>query len=194
MYFQAVSVALKRASHSRPLRTAACTGFVVMSAGDAAAQLCSSDDSLNMKRNLVSATYNGAASPVFYKWYRLMDRVFPGTTIRTLIPKTIVSQLVTTGGNNPCFLTWCNCAEAWADSLSSPAAAVDWTAVLNRTAVQLRRELPNLYGSSMLFWLPVTGANFALVPDHLRILWVSTCSVLWGGFVSFVAHRRSGES
>ena len=104
-----------------------------------------------------------------------------------LIPKTVLSQLVTTGGNNPCYLAWCNHLEALAGR--EAGATVDWEAVRRQTIDQLRLELPNLYGSSLLFWLPVTAANFGFVPMHLRILWISTCSVLWGGFVSHVAHR-----
>ena len=169
-----------------PLTTAAFTGFSVMSLGDAAAQFASDEPQFDAQRNVVSAVYSGGMSPVFYTWYRLMDTIFgTAVSVRILIPKTILSQIVTTGVNNPVYLTWCNHMEAW----SGAETTVDWAAVRERTAAQITRELPNLYGFSMLFWLPVTSTNFALVPDHLRILFVSSCSVIWGGFVSYVAHK-----
>lgn len=183
-----LAASFRQWSTLRPLTSASAVGFTVMSAGDAAAQKQEGAKSLDMRRNLCSAAYNGCASPVFYRWYRFMDWLMPASTLRALVPKTILSQIVTTGGNNPAYLVWCNHVEAFA---TANGAGVDWAAVRKKTSEQLMRELPNLYGGSLLFWLPVTGANFALVPDHLRILWISSCSVLWGGFVSYVAHREA---
>ena len=162
-----------------------------MSIGDGAAQLSSDSSRIDMKRNLVSATYNGLMSPCFFRWYRFMDWLVPGVAISQLIPKVVFSQLVTTGANNPLYLTWCNHVEAWA--CCAPGAAVDWPSVRAETAAQICRELPRIYSFSMLFWLPVTGANYSLVPDHLKILFISSASVLWGGFVSHVAHRASAS-
>ena len=186
--------------------TAALTGFSVMSVGDAAAQRFAgaSSSEVDLQRNIVSAVYNGAASPVFYKWYRIMDWLIPGVAVPRLVVKTVVSQLVTTGANNPCYLLWKNAAEAWVSAIDWAAVRaggggersraqlqppVDWAAVRAQTGAQLYRDLPNLYGSSMLFWLPVTGSTYMFVPDHLRVLWVSLASVLWGGYVSLVAHQ-----
>ena len=148
--------AFRHFSTSRPLASASLTGFTVMSAGDAVAQKQAGAPTVDLQRNLVSSAYNGLASPVFYKWYRLMDWLMPAAGARMLVPKVICSQLITTGANNPCYLWWCNHIEAWA--ASAEGASVDWAAVRARTASQLRSELPNLYGSSMLFWLPVTAA------------------------------------
>lgn len=189
--FGNLSSVLRRASSVRPLTAGAGTGFVVMAAGDAASQLLVSPPGtkVNLQRNLTSATYNGMVSPAFYMWYRTMDRMIPGTTARTLVPKVLLSQIVTTGLNNPFFLAWCHHIEAWVDG----GFAQDWSIVRSNTAAHALRALPNIYGSSMLFWLPVTTASYALVPDHLRVLWVSSCSVLWGGFVSHVAHRGHDE-
>lgn len=183
---QRLASLLQRASNARPVGTAALTGTVVMSVGDFASQLLVSSSAVDVRRNAVSACYNGLASPVFLQWYRLMDWMIPGVGLR-LIPKTLVSQLVTTGANNPLYLAWCNHIRAMLDG--GDASAVDWAGVRAQTAEQCRRELPNLYGTSMLFWLPVTATNYAVVPTHLKVLWISSCSVLWGGFVSHVANR-----
>jgi protein Mpv17 len=181
------AAALHRWSTARPLVSAATTGFVCMSVGDAGSQIFveGAPSRVDPQRNLVSAAYNGLASPAFYRWYRVMDRMMPGRTPARLLPKVVLSQLVTTGLNNPCYLAWCHHVQALLGELPP-----DWAAARAATAAQLQRELPHLYGTSMLLWLPVTAANYALVPDHLRVLWVSSCSVLWGGFVSHVAHRQ----
>ena len=191
--FRRLSAALRASQQANPGATGFATGFVVMSAGDAASQ-CAAGHSQNidMQRNLVSASYNGMVSPAFHRWYRLMDWLVPGLTPGRLVPKVLLSQIVTTGLNNPLFLCWCCHLEAWLQH--DVQHDMDWAAVRQRTMAQIVREVPNLYGTSMLFWLPVTGANYALIPDHLRILWVSSCSVLWGGFVSHIAHRSRTET
>jgi len=177
-------------SIAHPLTSAVSTGFVVMSIGDSAAQLCSPErtGSVDRRRLLTCASYNGLVSPLFYQWYVVMDRVLPGVAARTLVPKVLLSQLVTTGLNNPGFLSWKNSVEAWV--ACAPGDEVDWARVRERTLAQCHEKLPTLYGVSMLFWLPITACNYALMPGHLRVLWVSTASVLWGAFVSYVAHRH----
>lgn len=160
-----------------------------MSIGDASAQLAT-QQSFDHKRNLVSASFNGAMSPLFYKWYRFMDRLIPGISVTRLIPKVLISQLVTTGVNNPLYFSWCYHVEAWLHQ--SSGNTVDWVHVRAEATEHMRRELPGVYGKSMLYWLPVTSCNYML-PDHLRILWVSSCACVWGAFVSYVAHRHEGS-
>lgn len=183
----AVSGLLRRASVARPLTTAASTGFAVMSVGDAAVQMAT-ESRIDSNRILVTSLYNGAVSPLWYKWYRFMDALIPGLAIRRLVPKVIVSQICTTGVNNPAFFAWCEIAEAW---INRGDGAVNWGAVRESIVEKLRRELPHVYSSSLCFWMPVNAANYAFVPDHLRILWISTCSLAWSGYVSYVAHRKN---
>ena len=184
--------ALKRASAVRPLTTAVATGFGVMAVGDGAAQLLSGS-AVDATRNGVAAVWAGGVSPAFYRWYRLMDYAFAG---RPLAAKVAFPQLVTTGLNNPCFIAWCAHAEALALAARSGGgggggggARVHWPAVRAATAERLRRELPGVYGLSMLFWLPVTAFALGRCPDHLRVLGISIASVWWGGFQPHVAHR-----
>ena len=30
-----------------------------------------------------------------------------------------------------------------------------------------------------MFWLPAQALNFLLIPQHLRVVYVGTCSLLW---------------
>lgn len=153
---------LQSASSAAPIRTSFATGASVMCVGDAAAQLTVGRQELDLKRNLASSAYNGMASPVFFQWYRVMDWLIPGIGASRLIPKTLLSQIVTTGGNNPCYLAWCNHLEAWLNATSDEV--IDWAGIRQRTLEQCRETLPKLYGSSMLFWIPVTACSYAVVP------------------------------
>ncbi len=157
---------LQRASSAAPVRTSFSIGASVMCVGDACSQLAVvRREDFDLKRNFASSAYNGLISPFFFQWYRMMDFLIPGTGARRLIPKTLISQIITTGGNNPCYLAWCNHLEGW---MSTPSdVAVDWAAIRQRTLEQCRTTLPKVYGSSMLFWIPVTACSYAVVPGAI---------------------------
>ena len=130
---QRMNAVFRSASSTRPLGTAACTGFCVMAVGDAVAQRSAGGKQFDPQRKIVSAAYNGLASTAFYRWYQLMDRLAPGVAMRTLVPKVLASQLVTTGLNNPCYLLWCNVAEA-------ACGTADWAAVRSRRRLLADRD------------------------------------------------------
>ena len=157
---QRMNAVFRSASSTRPLGTAACTGFCVMAVGDAVAQRSAGGKQFDPQRNFVSAAYNGLASPAFYRWYQLMDRLAPGVAIRTLVPKVLASQLVTTGLNNPCYLLWCNVAEA-------ACGTADWAAVRSRR--RLLAERPHADGdeATLQHLCPAAPSTTALPPPAL---------------------------
>ena len=42
-----------------------------------------------------------------------------------------------------------------------------------------REKLIPTFQSSCMFWLPAQALNFLLIPQHLRVVYVGTCSLLW---------------
>lgn len=102
--------------------------------------------------------------------------------------QVIVNQIVVSNLNLPCYLAWCNHVEAWLDG-----RAGDWAAVRAATLEQGARELPRMLANSFAIWLPINTINFVWVPVHLKIPYTSAISVLWGGYMSYVAHRAEHE-
>ena len=64
-----------------------------------------------------------------------------------------------------------------------------WYQFLDRKfpGVSVRALAPKLIANQMVS-SPI-AVNFALVPSHLRIAFMSTVACGWGGFLSFMAHR-----
>jgi hypothetical protein len=171
-----------RWQRAAPKTTNFITGGVIMSAGDATVQLCvEGAERLNVKRNGVAASFNSLMSVPLGMWYARLDRVFPGLMMRQLVPKILVNQIFSTLSISPSFLLWSNSIEALLDG-KSLAAARD--VALER----FQREVGDLVQKSFMLWMPVHLVTFNR-PANYRIMWVSTVSVGWGAYCSFVAHR-----
>ncbi|KAK3248037.1 hypothetical protein CYMTET_42483 [Cymbomonas tetramitiformis] len=175
------------AQRAYPRTVAAGTGFAVMGLGDASVQALL-EPKLDFHRNLVSSTYNGLISPIFYSWYAYMDRIWPpkGLRFASLMRKVLVNQIVLTSINTPVYMAWCHHVEA---ALAGPCE--DWAAVHASFAEHARLELPGLLCASFGVWIPSNTINFLWVPQHLKIPFISAFSVAWGGFLSMVVHRQT---
>ena len=109
----------------------------------------------------------------------------PDGTLVSLPPPSNVPclQVVLTGTLTPAYLLWSGLAEA-----PLHGAPVPWAKLSER----LTSELPTLLPTSFFFWLPFHVLNFTLVPAHGRVAFISSVSVAWGGYLSYVSHGRGG--
>lgn len=87
---------------SHPMRTNVVTGAAVMCVGDAAAQKAAMGDGaegddagIDLSRSLVCTTWAGLfVSPLFYLWFGLLDRRFPGAMAAQVAKKVFINQTV----------------------------------------------------------------------------------------------------
>ena len=149
-----------RASQSRPVAVQFATGALVMAAGDATTQAAVERQALfDTQRNATAAVFNGGVSPALYKWYGLLDRVWPGSALRQLAPKLLLNQAVSSSLISPSFLCWSSCVEA---ALAGRLSAASGRAkVASDTYQRLRADVRRIVCSSFMLWLPVT-------PSHCR--------------------------
>ena len=54
---------------------------------------------------------------------------------------------------------------------------------------KLKKDFWTIYKTDLMFWPFVQFLNFKFVPNHYQALVVSTISVFWGAFLSYVQHR-----
>jgi protein Mpv17 len=101
---------------------------------------------------------------------------------RTIMSKVAVNQIMMTPINSALFMTWTAHFEAYA------AGRRDWAQVREELKPKLVEKVPSLVLAANLVWIPVNAFNFAFVPAHLRIPFMSTVSVLWGAYLSFKTH------
>mmetsp|Transcript_21715 Transcript_21715/g.64030 ORF Transcript_21715/g.64030 Transcript_21715/m.64030 type:complete len:185 (-) Transcript_21715:320-874(-) len=172
-----------------PMSTSALTGMGVLALGDSAVQL-TVDGKVDPARNAIASLYNAVAAPVLYLWWQYLDRRWPGTVLKAVATKVAVNQVVVTPINSATFIYWCKHAEALAQQHDKTDGEVtDWTAVRLDAFNHLQREIGGLLVSSCAFWPGVNAVNFAYVPVHSRIVFMSSAAVCWGAWLSHVSHR-----
>ncbi|XP_037668639.1 protein Mpv17 isoform X6 [Choloepus didactylus] len=95
----------------------------------------------------------GFVGPVVGGWYRVLDRLIPGTTKKDALKKMLFDQ----GGFAPCFL---GCFLPLVGTLNGLSAQDNWT--------KLQRDYPDALITNYYLWPAVQLANFYLVPLHYR--------------------------
>eukprot|EP00446_Apocalathium_sp_SHHI-4_P012320 CAMPEP_0177215530 /NCGR_PEP_ID=MMETSP0367-20130122/34270_1 /TAXON_ID=447022 ORGANISM="Scrippsiella hangoei-like, Strain SHHI-4" /NCGR_SAMPLE_ID=MMETSP0367 /ASSEMBLY_ACC=CAM_ASM_000362 /LENGTH=186 /DNA_ID=CAMNT_0018664979 /DNA_START=58 /DNA_END=618 /DNA_ORIENTATION=- len=171
-----------------PVRMSLATGGGVMSLGDALVQL--RNERFDAHRNAVVSAYNGATAPFFLFWWCALDRWWPGTALGAVARKSLMNQVCVGPFNSAFFLAWSLAVGAWLHSGERGSGSeLDLPALGGEIAAKAREEVPGLLLTSGVFWFPANAANFMFVPTHLRILFMSSCSVVWGAYISFVVHR-----
>mmetsp|Transcript_131500 Transcript_131500/g.327966 ORF Transcript_131500/g.327966 Transcript_131500/m.327966 type:complete len:190 (-) Transcript_131500:128-697(-) len=164
------------------------TGMVVMGAGDAAVQMLG-NGCLDMRRSAVSSAYSGMTSPGIYHWWRALDGFWPGSALRSVCRKVLVNQAVLGPLNCALFLGWSHCAQACVQSYIANTEEADLGSVAAEAMDRIQTEVPDLALKAMGVWIPVHTITFRFVPAHLRILYTSTVSVMWGGYLSYIANK-----
>lgn len=161
--------ALAAASRRRPLAMSTLTAFGVVATGDALVQAVR-EPSINPRRSLVPASYSGLLAPIYVVWWRWLDVRFPGTGLSVVLKKAMANQLVTSLPNNVGYMAWCT---YWLEDGSREGIGT-----------RLRTELPSIVGAAFSFWMPMNAINFAWVPMHHRILFMSVANCAWAGWLS----------
>jgi len=178
--------ALQRAS---PSLASLSTGMVVMGTGDALVQVAG-NGSLDIGRSAVSSVYSGMTSPGIYHWWKALDATWPGSALRSVCRKVLVNQAVLGPLNCALFLGWSHCAMSCLRGRSqSSCEEPGMSAVASEAVQRIQTEVPDLAVKAMGVWIPVHTITFRFVPPHLRILYTSSVSVLWGGYLSYIANR-----
>lgn len=173
-------------SQRRPVLTNAAVGACVMFAGDYVAQTRLEDHnaSLDYKRLFVTTSWNGVlAAPFFLKWFRLLDRLLPGTGMKTVLTKVTVNQFTAAGLMNVGFLAYSTLVEGY---LHRKRLEDTLPVAFER----VKQDWVKLFISSGLFWMPLNALNFAFVSPQYRVLPTVFGGAAWGCFLSYVGHRN----
>ncbi|KAM6432885.1 LOW QUALITY PROTEIN: mitochondrial inner membrane protein Mpv17 [Rhynochetos jubatus] len=116
--------------------------------------------------------------PVVGGWYRVLDRLVPGTKVAAL-KKMLLDQ----GAFAPCFL---GCFLAVAGAANGLAAAENWAKV--------RQDYADALLTNYCIWPPVQVVNFYVVPLRHRLAVVQCVAIVWNCYLSWKANRVRGGS
>lgn len=106
-----------------------------------------------------------------YKW---LDSFFPGRTLKTVLKKVLVDQLVT----SPCCIT----------IIFATLACLDRSNV-ETFLKELKQKGWRLYVAEWVLWPPAQVINFYLLPTRFRVLYDNTISLGYDVYTSYVAHE-----
>ncbi|CAH1778744.1 unnamed protein product [Owenia fusiformis] len=130
-------------------------------------------------RTLRLATSGVFIGPMCHYWYRFLDRVIPGRTIKAVSKKIFWDQLIFSPVNISTFFIVVGIIEG--QSLKS-------------LYQELKCKGPTLFKAELMIWPPAQLMNFAVVPLRFRVLFDNTVSLGFDWYYSHVKHNHpSGD-
>ncbi|KAH7882591.1 hypothetical protein F5I97DRAFT_277273 [Phlebopus sp. FC_14] len=172
-FLRAYNAALMR----RPILAQSATAAFLFGAGDIIAQQAIERQGKNhdLMRTARLTFYGGALfGPTLTKWYQLLNRIKFASPTRAVIYRVWLDQAILTPVAVGFFFSTMSIMEG-----KGVAGAVDRIS----TAYQ-----PTLFRNWGVF-IPAQIINFAVVPHHLRFVFVSVVSLFWNTYLSAVNAR-----
>ncbi|XP_047600780.1 protein Mpv17 isoform X2 [Lutra lutra] len=170
--------AYQRALASHPWKVQVLTAGSLMGLGDIISQQLVEKRGLRghqSRRTLIMVSLGcGFVGPAVGGWYRVLDRLIPGTSKVDALKKMLLDQ----GCFAPCFL----------GSFLSLVGALNGLSAQDNWA-KLWRDYPDALVTNYYLWPAVQLANFYLVPLHYRLAVVQCVAVVWNSYLSWKAHR-----
>ncbi|GMG98515.1 hypothetical protein Nepgr_000355 [Nepenthes gracilis] len=106
--------------------------------------------------------------PACYVWYQYLDRCLPQQTVKNLLLKVLLNQIIL----GPCVI----------------AVAFAWNSLWQRRLSELPRKYQKDFLSTLIygfrFWIPVSAVNFWVVPLQARVAFMSLGSIFWNFVLS----------
>uniref|UniRef100_A0A0B6YBP3 Mpv17-like protein 2 n=1 Tax=Arion vulgaris TaxID=1028688 RepID=A0A0B6YBP3_9EUPU len=116
--------------------------------------------------------------PFNHYWYALLDRMIKGSTGLSVIKKIACDQLVAA----PFFCT----------SFLSGLALLEGEGI-DGAKTEMKDKFLKIYMFDWTFWPLAQFVNFRFVPGNLRVVYVSSATLLWNSFLSFVKHEHKPQ-
>lgn len=113
--------------------------------------------------------------PFQHWWYGMLAEKFPGTAVRSFLPKVALNQVVL----GPIVLTT---AFAWNFWLTGRARELP---------AKMRADFAATLVNGWKFWVPAACANFWLIPVPLQVFFMSTCGFVWTAYLSFASYNSA---
>jgi hypothetical protein len=111
----------------------------------------------------------GVMAPVFYGWYKLLDKHMAGTSMRLIVKKVIVDQAI-------------------AGSLSVVLFYVAMSVLEQKQDLflELREKGVKTYLTGCAYWPIVQTVNFRFAPPYLRTAFVASAGFVWCIILSYI--------
>ena len=159
---------------SKYLSHRAWTGMLITAGGDLLAQAYEGNEGLSSRRICNLAVYGFFLVGGFgHFWYRGLDRLFGAELTLGRASRKTVCELTYGLLDTVIFMGYAHGLSGGHQSLGD----------------KYKQDLGKVLGVGLCFWLPADLINFLLVPEPLRVLYVSVMSTVWYAFLSFASHN-----
>eukprot|EP00741_Cyanophora_paradoxa_P006094 tig00000983_g5909.t1 len=165
-----------------PFRTNAAQAALIGGTGDMIAQWIEGkrDGRRRLKMFAWGLCFAGPMSFFFYRW---LDGRFPSSVgWPNVLRKVALNATMFTPVINAVFLAFSRSVELASDGRLRDIPA--------EVRLKVAAEWPGAYRNSFRLWPAAHCINFAFVPAHLRVLYISCVAVGWTAYLSFIGHRH----
>jgi len=163
---------------SNPIATKSVTACLIFAASDTLAQMIDGNKKRDLKRtfaaSLVGLFYFG---PAAHFWYGNIFRLFPGTTLVSILQKAAMGQMFF-GPSFTCIFFASALIQSGSFSLGN------WFQ-------KIKQDLFGAWVAGIGFWPLVDLISYGLVPPRYIPLFVNVCSLVWNIYLSTVANRQA---
>ncbi|CAK1544967.1 unnamed protein product [Leptosia nina] len=112
-------------------------------------------------------------APTLYYWYKFLDNKFAGASAKAVLTKVASDQFLMTPVLLAAFYSLLGALEGKEDVLE-----------------ELKQKYWKTFVANQAFWIPGQIINFALVPPHLRVVYVASASFLWINILCFIKRQK----
>lgn len=129
----------------------------------------------DMKRNAHMAFSGFTVGIICHHWYKILDKLLVGRSIKTVIQKLFLDQVVC----SPIIIL-----------LFFASVSIFEEAPLEDLITETREKFLTLYKAEWVVWPPAQIFNFYFLPTRYRVLYDNTISLGYDVFTSHVKHKK----
>lgn len=164
------------------LFTNVCISFGLSSLGDCLEQqyeiLTNELDKYSGKRTAHMALSGATVGVICHYWYQFLDRWLPGRTIRIVVQKVLLDQVIC----SPIVI-----------SVFFLTLGVLENATTEQVMQEIKDKAGRLYAAEWVVWPPAQIINFYWLPRKYRVLYDNTISLGYDVYTSKVKHSSSNH-
>ncbi|XP_054815974.1 protein sym-1-like [Prosopis cineraria] len=106
--------------------------------------------------------------PGSYAWYKYLDHILPDPTVKNIMLKVLLNQIVLGPSVIAVVFAWNNL----------------WLGKLSELPEKYRKDAFRTLLYGFRFWIPVSAINFWVIPLQARVAFMSMGSIFWNFFLS----------
>lgn len=118
-------------------------------------------------------------APTLYGWIRMSSQMWPTMSLKAGLTKAIVEQFSYGPFAGTSFFFGMSLLEE---------------KTVDEAVNEVRKKFPDTYKVGICVWPIIQTINFALIPEHNRVPFVSICSLLWTTFLAYMKQRSATSS